>query len=82
MEVLAFPFSNVSRFIPVFAQHFFDRVEETFVNENNPQKMNEFLAILRCFDATKENGGHLYLVNNNEYSSQVTQKFFKFFFFA
>lgn len=52
-------------FVSVFAQHYFDRVEETFVNESNHQKLNEFLTILRCFDNSKENGAHLYLVSDS-----------------
>lgn len=51
-------------FFAVFAQHFIDRVEETFANDNLHHKFTEFLNILRVFNENqpKQNGADLYLV--------------------
>lgn len=48
----------------MFAQHFMDRVEETFANENAHHKFTEFLNILRVFNEnqSKQSGAELYLV--------------------
>lgn len=56
-------------FVLVFAQHFMDRVEETFVNENSHHKFTEFLNILRLFNENQcnENGADLYLVSELQY---------------
>lgn len=59
-------FTNYSHicFISVFAQRFLDRVEETFINENEHHKYTEFLSILRNFSENQEVrcGADLYLV--------------------
>lgn len=63
VRLILFQFLCVHIF-SVFAQHYIDRVEETFANDNLHHKFTEFLNILRVFNENqpKQNGADLYLV--------------------
>lgn len=47
----------------MFAQNFMDKVEETYLSENNDEKFIEFENILRSFNPSIEKAPDLYYVN-------------------
>lgn len=60
-------------FLLVFAQRFLDRVEETFINENEHHKFSEFIDILRNFseNQTQHSGADFYLVRNRLFYGKI-----------
>lgn len=47
----------------VFAQNYMEKVEDVFIGGNKPEKMEEFLEILKGFDPTTEKAPKLYYVS-------------------